>query len=266
MCWSSAVGPAGLSVSHELACLGIDHLVLERGRIGQTWRDRWDSFCLVTPNWTVRLPGRGRTRATTPTASCRATTSSPTSSDTPPPSRRRSARACRSGRSIGPRSPDSSRARLPATCSRRSWCSGHRRVPASASSVRRVDRCRGPPAAGRGGLPRTRSGLPRGCRHRGQRPVGCQLAEELHEAGRDVVLSCGPRAVGTEATGRSRLRLVERGFRVPRPAGRDAAVSCRAPDRQHPGIRSCRRPRPAPARAARAGRDARGAPRRCLRA
>jgi putative flavoprotein involved in K+ transport len=25
--------------------------------VGQTWRDRWDSFCLVTPNWTVQLPG-----------------------------------------------------------------------------------------------------------------------------------------------------------------------------------------------------------------
>ena len=50
-------GSAGLSVSHDLAGLGIDHVVLERGRIGQTWRDRWDSFCLVTPNWSVRLPG-----------------------------------------------------------------------------------------------------------------------------------------------------------------------------------------------------------------
>ncbi len=50
-------GSAGLSVGHELAGLGIDHVVLERGRIGQTWRDRWDSFCLVTPNWTVQLPG-----------------------------------------------------------------------------------------------------------------------------------------------------------------------------------------------------------------
>ena len=32
-------------------------MVLERGRVGQTWRDLWDSFCLVTPNWSVRLPG-----------------------------------------------------------------------------------------------------------------------------------------------------------------------------------------------------------------
>jgi putative flavoprotein involved in K+ transport len=50
-------GSAGLAVSHELARLGIGLVVLERGRIGQTWRDRWDSFCLVTPNWSVRLPG-----------------------------------------------------------------------------------------------------------------------------------------------------------------------------------------------------------------
>jgi hypothetical protein len=30
---------------------------LERARVGQAWRDRWDSFCLVTPNWTMSLPG-----------------------------------------------------------------------------------------------------------------------------------------------------------------------------------------------------------------
>jgi cation diffusion facilitator CzcD-associated flavoprotein CzcO len=43
-------------VSHELERRGVDHVVLERGRIGQSWRDRWDSFCLVTPNWSVQLP------------------------------------------------------------------------------------------------------------------------------------------------------------------------------------------------------------------
>ncbi len=50
-------GQAGLSLSHELCQGGIDHVVLERGRVGGTWRGRWDSFCLVIPNWTVRLPG-----------------------------------------------------------------------------------------------------------------------------------------------------------------------------------------------------------------
>jgi putative flavoprotein involved in K+ transport len=50
-------GQAGLATSHELTRAGVEHVVLERGRIGQTWRDRWASFCLVTPNWSVRLPG-----------------------------------------------------------------------------------------------------------------------------------------------------------------------------------------------------------------
>jgi putative flavoprotein involved in K+ transport len=49
-------GPAGLATSCELTKAGIEHVVLERGQVGQTWRDRWDSFCLVTPNWTVQLP------------------------------------------------------------------------------------------------------------------------------------------------------------------------------------------------------------------
>jgi len=50
-------GQAGLAVSHELAGLGVPHLVLERGAVGQTWRGRWDSFSLVLPNWTLQLPG-----------------------------------------------------------------------------------------------------------------------------------------------------------------------------------------------------------------
>src|SRR5688572_17654044 len=50
-------GPAGLAVSYEPQQLGIDHVVLERGRVAQSWRDRWESFCLVTPNWYVQLPG-----------------------------------------------------------------------------------------------------------------------------------------------------------------------------------------------------------------
>ncbi len=50
-------GQAGLAVSHELTALGLEHVVLEQGRVAQTWRNRWDSFCLVTPNWSFRLPG-----------------------------------------------------------------------------------------------------------------------------------------------------------------------------------------------------------------
>jgi putative flavoprotein involved in K+ transport len=51
-------GHAGLSMSYCLKQRGIDHLVLERDRVAQDWREsRWDSFCLVTPNWQCRLPG-----------------------------------------------------------------------------------------------------------------------------------------------------------------------------------------------------------------
>jgi putative flavoprotein involved in K+ transport len=49
-------GPAGLAMSRELARAGVEHVVLERARVAQTWRGRWDSFCLVTPNWTLQLP------------------------------------------------------------------------------------------------------------------------------------------------------------------------------------------------------------------
>lgn len=51
-------GQAGLSMSHWLTRRGIDHVVLEKNRVGAEWRHRrWDSFCLVTPNWQCDLPG-----------------------------------------------------------------------------------------------------------------------------------------------------------------------------------------------------------------
>jgi putative flavoprotein involved in K+ transport len=50
-------GQAGLSASWHLKKAGREHLVLDRGKPGDTWRNRWDSFCLVTPNEMCRLPG-----------------------------------------------------------------------------------------------------------------------------------------------------------------------------------------------------------------
>jgi putative flavoprotein involved in K+ transport len=51
-------GHAGLSISHCLKERGIDHLIFEKERLGESWRTkRWDSFCLVTPNWQCQLPG-----------------------------------------------------------------------------------------------------------------------------------------------------------------------------------------------------------------
>ena len=51
-------GQAGLAVSRELSEAGVAHTVLEKGQVGQTWRGRWESFCLVTPNWSMQLPGQ----------------------------------------------------------------------------------------------------------------------------------------------------------------------------------------------------------------
>src|SRR5216683_1520574 len=51
-------GQAGLSISWHLARGGIDHVVFEKHRAAQAWRaERWDTFCLVTPNWQCQLPG-----------------------------------------------------------------------------------------------------------------------------------------------------------------------------------------------------------------
>ncbi|HET7339336.1 MAG TPA: NAD(P)-binding domain-containing protein [Candidatus Dormibacteraeota bacterium] len=51
-------GQAGLATSWYLKQAGVEHVVLEAGRVAETWRTRrWDSFCLVTPNWSVKLPG-----------------------------------------------------------------------------------------------------------------------------------------------------------------------------------------------------------------
>lgn len=51
-------GQAGLSVSYFLQQANIGHLVLEKHSVTHTWRtQRWDSFCLVTPNWQCALPG-----------------------------------------------------------------------------------------------------------------------------------------------------------------------------------------------------------------
>ena len=63
-------GQAGLSISYHLKQRGIDHLVFERHRIAHAWRaQRWDTFCLVTPNWQCRLPGFSTIGGDDPTAS-----------------------------------------------------------------------------------------------------------------------------------------------------------------------------------------------------
>ena len=51
-------GHAGLAASRFLGERSIDHVVLERGEVANSWRrERWDSLRLLTPNWQSRLPG-----------------------------------------------------------------------------------------------------------------------------------------------------------------------------------------------------------------
>jgi len=50
-------GQAGLALSHHLDDAGHEHVLLERGRVGQRWYERWDSLTLLSPNWMNRLPG-----------------------------------------------------------------------------------------------------------------------------------------------------------------------------------------------------------------
>ena len=218
-------GQAGLAVSHELTALGIEHVVLDRGQVAQTWRDRWDSFCLVTPNATIRLPGGAYTGddpdgflpkdelvrhferwAGSFGAPVRegVTVTSLEAADGP-------------GFTLQT-SDGAFRARSVVVCTG-AYQRPHRPAGVSAHGVVELD------VAGY----TSEAALPPGkLLVVGSGQTGCQIAEELHEAGRTVVLSCGrapwaPRRLG----GRDViLWLIEAGFYdqgadvLPAPAAR----------------------------------------------
>ena len=51
-------GQAGLSIGYCLKKKGINHIIFEKNYAGYSWQEeRWDTFCLVTPNWQCTLPG-----------------------------------------------------------------------------------------------------------------------------------------------------------------------------------------------------------------
>lgn len=51
-------GQSGLAMSRHLTERSVDHVILERGQVANSWRkERWDSLRLLTPNWQSRLPG-----------------------------------------------------------------------------------------------------------------------------------------------------------------------------------------------------------------
>jgi putative flavoprotein involved in K+ transport len=192
-------GQAGLAVSHELARAGVPQTVLERGRVGQTWRGRWDSFCLVTPNWTVQLPGgaydgpdpdgfMGRDAVVAHLERYARGISAPV----------------RQGVDVTALEPDGGGLRLVTTAGP----IVADRVVVATGAYQRPHR---PAAAST--LP---ADLPtidaEGYRNPGELPAGavlvigagqtgCQIAEELHDAGRETFLSCGrapwlPRRIG----------------------------------------------------------------------
>jgi putative flavoprotein involved in K+ transport len=51
-------GQSGLAISKHLTDRSIDHVLIERGEVANSWQtERWDSLRLLTPNWQSRLPG-----------------------------------------------------------------------------------------------------------------------------------------------------------------------------------------------------------------
>lgn len=192
-------GQAGLAVSYELMAAGVEHVVLERGLVGQRWRDRWDSFCLVTPNATIELPGGGRYRGDDPNGFLRKDElvshfeGWANSFDAPV----REGVAVASvelvdGRGFRLRTSEGAfNARSVVVCTgayqrpyRSAVVPPGRQVELDADEYEHE-----------GALP------PGKVLVVGSGQTGCQIAEELHEAGREVVLSCGrapwaPRRLG----------------------------------------------------------------------
>lgn len=192
-------GQAGLAVSHELTRAVVPHVVLERGRIGQTWRGRWDSFCLVTPNWTVRLPGAGydgddpdgfmpRDEIVAYLEHYAAWFDAPVREGVAVTSLRRA-----NGGYVLDTSGGAIESKV-VVLATGAYQRPHR--PAGAAALPPdllqidVEKYRNPDALPPGAVLVVGSGQ-----------SGCQIAEELHEAGRDVILACGrvhwgPRRLG----------------------------------------------------------------------
>jgi putative flavoprotein involved in K+ transport len=191
-------GQAGLATSHELTRAGVSHLVLERGMIAETWRRRWDSFCLVTPNWTVQLPGGTYDGAEPNGFMLRDEVIAFLE-------RYAAAAPIRTGVTVTALSPSAQEGfELETTA-------GQIRARSVVVATGAYQRPHRPVAAG--DLPegllqldaddyRNEAGLPEGeVLIVGSGQTGCQIAEELVEAGRTVHLSCGrapwaPRRIG----------------------------------------------------------------------
>ena len=180
-------GQAGLALSHELRARDVEHVVLERGRVGESWRRRWDSFCLVTPNWSVQLPG-GAYDGPEPDGFM------PRDEIVRHLERYAAAAPVREGVDVERAEPDDGALSLRTSDGNlradsvvvASGTYGRPHLPAAAASLPSgiptltVDGYRSPDA------------LPDGLALVvGSGQSGCQIAAELHDTGREVVLSCG---------------------------------------------------------------------------
>lgn len=223
-------GQAGLALSRELMKAGVEHVVLERGRVGQTWRDRWDSFCLVSPNWSVQLPDHpydgDDPHGFMPRDEIVAYLERYRNAFDLPVREGVSAAAIAAGEGgFGVRTSDGDLLARTIILANGAYQRPHR--PAGAEALPPdllqidVDDYHNPFALPPGKVLVVGSGQ-----------SGCQIAEELVEAGREVVLSCGraawvPRRIG----GRDIFRwLVDSGFMgapvesLPAPAARLLAM------------------------------------------
>jgi putative flavoprotein involved in K+ transport len=193
-------GQAGLAVSCALGQEGVPHVVLERGRVGETWRGRWDSFCLVTPNWMVQLPAHpydgddpdgymARDELVAYFERYAVACDAPVREGVEVTSLRRGTDG---GFELGtPDGPLQARTVVLATGA---YQRAHR-PPGAATLPARLQQLdvagyRNPGALAPGAVLVIGSGQ-----------SGCQIAEELHDAGRDVFLACGrapwlPRRIG----------------------------------------------------------------------
>src|SRR6476659_2867483 len=180
-------GHAGLSISRALTNRGIEHEVLERDRVAASWRARWDSFCLVTPNWMNALTDQGYDgddpdgflpRDEIVGFLERYAEGAPVRTGVEVTSLAKAENGFLLETSDGP---IATKVIIAATGAfQRPYAPAPLMSLADALQVRYVDSYRSPAELPDGGVLIIGSGQ-----------TGAQLAEELREAGRDVVLACG---------------------------------------------------------------------------
>ena len=192
-------GQAGLAVSHELSAAGVEHAVLERSRVAATWRARWDSFCLVTPNWFIGLPDGAyegpepdgylpRDELVAHIVRYAESFQAPVREGVEVTSIRPAGTSFALDTSDGPLT-----ARI-VVLATGAYQRPHR--PAAADSLPpRLPVIDAEGYTNPGALPPGRVLIV------GSGQTGCQLAEELYEAGRDVVLACGRAPWGVRRAG-----------------------------------------------------------------